>query len=249
MHARFLLHDGLPQQAPGSDASTREALHRLGPLPDHPRILDLGCGPGRHSLLLAKETGGHVDAVDLHRPFLEQLEREAAVQGLADRITTRCADFGDLSGLGVPLGSVDLIWSEGAIYHLGFEAGLLRWRRWLHAGGRAGISELTWLGEPETRPSETQRFWELAYPGMGTLASNCHAAERSGYAVLGTFVLPASDWHAYYTPLVARIATLRPQADTDDALAEVLAEASAEIEHHRRFGAHYGYVFYLLDLA
>lgn len=52
------LHHGLPRQSPGSDATTRHLLSLCGPLPERPRVLDLGCGPGRSALLLAAEAGG-----------------------------------------------------------------------------------------------------------------------------------------------------------------------------------------------
>ena len=51
--AFFALHHGLPRQGPGSDATTRRLLELAGPLPEQPRTLDLGCGPGRSALLLA----------------------------------------------------------------------------------------------------------------------------------------------------------------------------------------------------
>ncbi|HEX8823356.1 MAG TPA: class I SAM-dependent methyltransferase, partial [Archangium sp.] len=56
--AFFLLHTDLPREGPGSDDCTREALRRLRPwLPASPRVLDLGCGPGKQTLVLARELG------------------------------------------------------------------------------------------------------------------------------------------------------------------------------------------------
>ncbi|MHC4730002.1 MAG: SAM-dependent methyltransferase, partial [Planctomycetota bacterium] len=40
-------------------------------------VLDLGCGPGRHSLELRRR-GFSVTGVDLHAPYLEQARREDA---------------------------------------------------------------------------------------------------------------------------------------------------------------------------
>lgn len=56
------LHAGLQQQGPRSDAPTRQALRRLGHFRPAPRILDLSCGPGRQTLVLARDTGGVVKA-------------------------------------------------------------------------------------------------------------------------------------------------------------------------------------------
>jgi hypothetical protein len=41
----------------------------------------------------------------------------------------------------LPPGSVDLLWSEGAIYLLGFEDGLRRFRPCLAPGGLAAVTE------------------------------------------------------------------------------------------------------------
>jgi len=242
LDALLLLHDGLPRQAPGSDAVTREALRRLPPLPDAPRILDLGCGPGRQALVLARELGAVVTAVDRHEPFLATLEAAAAAEGLGHLVRTRRADFGALKD---EPGSVDLLWSEGAIYVLGWEEGLRRWRPLLRPGGLAALTEATWL--TDARPAEAVAFWQEAYPSMGTVASNVAAAVAAGFEVLDTFALPASAWwDEYYRPLQARVEALRARPLTDADLAAAIAGAAREIDLHERWGASYGYVFYLL---
>jgi cyclopropane fatty-acyl-phospholipid synthase-like methyltransferase len=242
--AFFRIHDGMQREAPGDEASTLTALARLGPLPPGPRVLDLGCGPGGHTLELARALpDANIVAVDLHAPFIERLAREVAEQGLATRVHSRVADFGALDEAE---GTIDLIWSEGAIYHLGFETGLRRWRPLLRAGGAMAITELTWLGPAQTRPAEAREFWAAAYPAMTTIAANCAAAEAAGLRVLETFTLPERAWAAYYEPLAARVEALRGEAEHDPALATAIADTMAEIDLWRRCGAHYGYVFYLL---
>ena len=241
--ALFRLFEGLPRQGPGSDACTREALRRLPALPARPRVLDLGCGAGRQTLVLAEVLQTKVVAVDLHRPFLDQLEAAARERGLAQLIETRRAD---MAALDVPPASVDLLWSEGAIYLLGFEDGLRRWRPWLAPGGLAAVTECSWLGE--ARSDEATAFWREAYPAMGSVADNLARAERAGFAVCDWFALPPSAWwDDFYTPLLARIAELAP--DADPALAAVIAETEHEIDFYRRHHDVYGYVFYLLRAA
>src|SRR5687767_8993578 len=111
--AFFRLFSGLPRYGPGSDDSTREALRRLPGLPAAPRVMDLGSGCGRQTLVLARELGVPITAVDGHAPYLAELEAEAGRRGLRHLIRTRCADFGQLDD--AP-GSYELLWSEGAIY-------------------------------------------------------------------------------------------------------------------------------------
>jgi SAM-dependent methyltransferase len=238
--ALFLLHRDLPREGPGSDASTREALRRLPPLPGDPAVVDLGCGPGRSSLVLARELGARVVAIDLHRPFLDQLARGAADAGLSHLVEPRRADMG---APGLVPGSVDLIWSEGSAYVLGFAEALRCWCPLLKPGGLLAVTECTWLVDDP--PDEPREFWAAAYPSMGTVAENRRHAEAAGLEVLDTFPLPASAWwDEYYTPLLARAASLRPTADVS--LSALLDETAREADLFRRHGESYGYVFYLL---
>jgi serine/threonine-protein kinase HipA len=254
--AFFLIHDGLPRQGPGSDEVTREALSRLRragldellKTRERPRVLDLGCGPGMQTLELARSLGVLITAIDLHAPFIEALRVAASEQGLASRVDARVGDFASLTSLNEPPGSVDLLWSEGAIYILGFQAGLERWRPLLRAGGLAAVSEATWLtASPEPEPAA---FWREAYPTMETVPSNTAAARAAGFDVIDAFELPEQAWwDFYYAPLLDRVKILRPRAAEASALAAAIAETEREIELYRRFGRSYGYVFYLMRAA
>jgi serine/threonine-protein kinase HipA len=245
LEAFFRLFSELPRQGPGSDDLTREALRRLPRLPEAPRVVDLGCGRGRQTLVLAQELSVPINAVDNHAPFIAELKAEAERRGLSHLVRARCADFGQLDD--AP-GSYDLLWSEGAIYHLGWAGGLSRWRPLLTPGGLMAATEATWL--TEAPPAEAAAFWREGYPSMGTLASNAAVARDAGYQVLDTFTLPASAWwDDFYRPLQERMAALRAEAATDPALTEAIASAAREIDLYARFGDSYGYVFYLLRVA
>lgn len=240
--AVFRLFEGLAAQGPGSTACTREALRRLPPLPGRPRVVDLGCGAGRQTLVLAEALGVRITAIDIHQPFLDQLEAAARERGLEDRIETRCED---MSRPGVAPGSVDLLWSEGAIYLLGFGDGLRLWRPLLASDGLVAVTECSWLTDDP--PAEAEAFWRDAYPAMGNVEENVAVARRAGFDVLGHFALPPAAWWDYYEPLKARMAALAPTADP--ALADEIAATWREIKLFRRFGDAYGYVFYLLRNA
>jgi SAM-dependent methyltransferase len=238
--AFFRLFEGLPRQGPGSDACTREALRRLPELPAQPRVLDLGCGSGRSTLVLAETLRTRVIAVDNHRPFLDQLRATAAERGVGHLIEPRCAD---MAAPGVPAGSVDLLWSEGAIYLLGFESGLRLWRPLLAPGGRLAVSECSWLtADP---PAEAAAFFRAGYPGMAGIEQNLGRARAAGFDVVDHFALPPEAWwNEYYAPLEQRMTELAPEADPE--LAAVIAETRREIGLYRRHGDRYCYVFYLL---
>ncbi|MER5884827.1 bifunctional class I SAM-dependent methyltransferase/N-acetyltransferase [Streptomyces sp. NPDC001941] len=238
--AFWALHHGLPRQSPGSNATTRRFLSLAGPLPGRPRVLDLGCGPGRAALLLAEEAGAEVTAVDLHEPFLAELDRAAEERGLAGSIRTVRADMGDLP---FEDGSFDLVWAEGSAYCVGFDTALREWKRLLAPGGTLVLSECEWtVAEPS---AGARAFWDPSYP-LRTAAANSAAAVAAGYHVLGTYTQPDSDWDAYYGPLAERAAVADPAAP---GMAEALRATRADLAARREHGAEYGYTGHVLRPA
>jgi hypothetical protein len=139
---------------------------------------------------------------------------------------------------------VDLIWSEGAVYHLGFEPAMRLFATVLRPGGCAAVSECTWLTDHPPEPAKG--FFAAAYPAMATVQANRRAAEGAGLAVLHTFVLAPSAWtEGYYDLLEPRARELIRHADPP--VREVAREALAEIDVFRAAGDSYGYVFYMLE--
>lgn len=138
----------------------------------------------------------------------------------------------------------DLLWSEGAIYIIGFERGLREWRRLLKPGGLIAVTEISWL-KPNP-PEAARRFWNEAYPDMATVDENLARLSAAGYRSLGHFTLPESAWwEDYYHPMAARIEMLRQAYGNNPEAQSVLDLEYAEIELYRQFSACYGYVFYL----
>ncbi len=239
----FELHRDLPREGPGDDASTCRAYSLLPGLPPRPRLLDIGCGPGMQTLALARLSAGSVVAVDTHQPFLDELERRARRAGLAGRIATRNMSMFDLK---FDEAGFDAIWSEGAIYILGFERGLREWKPLLRPGGCLAVTELSWLkADP---PAEAAGFWREGYPAMKSVEQNLDIVRAAGYRLIDHFVLPESAWwEGYYTPLEARIPGLEAKHRDDGQAMQVLQAARQECDLYRRFAGWYGYVFYVMQ--
>jgi SAM-dependent methyltransferase len=233
MAAFFEIHAGLPRQAPGSDGTTRRLLDLAGPFARPPRVLDLGCGPGRAALLLARETGGEVVGLDTHQPFLDELDAAGD-----SRIRTVNASMADPP---FPDGSFDLLWAESSVYNIGFDVALRAWRRLLAPGGALVVTECEWA---RADPSAAAReFWAPVYP-LRSSAENASAAESAGYRVVGVYPQPESDWwDEYYTPIEQRLAA----ADLDrPGMAEAVAAERVEIALRREHGGDYRYTGYVL---
>ena len=235
-------HKRASRQGPGGDAETEKALDLAGLDRSAPlRIADIGCGTGASSLLLARLLNAQITAVDFLQDFLDVLTDRAEDMGLSEKITPLCCSMDSL-----PFGAeaYDVIWSEGAIYNIGFERGVREWRRYLRAGGRLVVSEITWIAD--SRPSELQTHWDDEYPEIDVASSKMGILEKNGYSPIGYFVLPAYCWlENYYQPMQNRFTDfLNRNGNSEEAAAVVEAEAR-EIELYEKYKAYYSYGVYV----
>ncbi|MFW5834636.1 MAG: class I SAM-dependent methyltransferase [Pseudomonadota bacterium] len=236
------LHRTGKRQGPGGDDATRLAI-RLSGLADARdlTIADVGCGSGASTFVLAHDLDARVTAVDLLPEFLAVLEAAAQRNGLGDRIETLVAPMDAL-----PFGpnTFDAIWSEGAVYTIGFENGIRAWRRFLKPGGILAVSELTWF--TQTRPAELEQHWLGEYAEVATAAAKLAILERNGYAPLGYFVLPERCWlDEYYRPLQARFADFLARHGHSAAARSIVDAEQTEIDLYERFSAYFGYGYYV----
>lgn len=239
------LHESLPRLGPGNDESTLKALALCEHLPAEPEILDVGCGTGAQTLVLASNTAGRITAVDLIPEFLAQLDKDVVRLGLEERVEIRQADMNDLP---FPETRFDLIWSEGAIYIMGFDNGLERWRPMVKPGGYLVVSEVSWFG-PDP-PQEVQDFWNENYPAIRTVEENLAAAREWGWLSVGHFHLPKEGWvQEYYGRLEKQLPTFR-QTHADDPEAQEVADLTElEMSMYSHYCDFYGYEFYVFRRA
>jgi len=236
------VHSGLPREGPGDNESTRKAFLMATDLPDKPRILDVGSGPGMQTMELARISNGTIIAVDTHQSFLDELERRAKEAGVSDRIETRNAS---MFSLPFEKESFDLVWSEGALYIMGFQKGLTAWKEFLTPHGYIAVTEPSWL--KTDIPDEIKKFW-AEYAEMTTIENSQKIIEQCGFKEIGHFVLPDSAWwNDYYTPKEQKLKVLREKYK-DDTLKQIeIEESQHELDLHRKYSDLYGYVFFVMQ--
>ena len=237
----FELFEDLPRQGPGCKEATLAALGLLKNLPTKPTVLDIGCGSGMQTQILAQELKTKVIAIDNHRPMLDHLDHNAARNGLD--IETH-----EMSMIDMPFDqeSFDLLWAEGSIFIIGLVRGLNDFRNYLKPGGYLAFTEMCWfVNEP---PQEAQAYLDNMYPDIKTVDEVRMIAIASGYQVVETFNLPSSAWwDDYYTPMLKRMEELKVKhAGVPEAHA-VYTECELEVEMFRRHSDSYGYTFFVLQ--
>lgn len=236
------VYEGLPRQGPGDRASAARAFGLCQHLPPSPAILDLGCGVGGQTLHLAELVGsGSIVAVDRHAPSIARLRTAVAERGLSGRIR---AIVGDLAHPPQPPGSVDLVWSEGALYNVGLPNALGVCLELLRPGGYLAFTDSIW--RKENPPPEVRAGFEQEYPTMGWLEDDVAAIRESGFDLVGHFTLPDEAWWGdFYTPMEERIAELRRTYAGDAEALGVLDQLADEPRMHRRHSDFYAYEFFV----
>jgi ubiquinone/menaquinone biosynthesis C-methylase UbiE len=238
----FEMFSGLPRQGPGDAGSTLRALALVPGVGPETRVLDIGCGTGMQTLALALHSPVRLVAIDNHAPFVDVLNRQAQRLGIADRVEAR---VGDMRRLDFAPGAFDLIWCEGAISIMGFEAGLREWRRLLAPGGHMAVTEVCWT--KPAPPPDCLAFWTQEYPAIRDPAALLAVIAESGYDTLGHFALPSSSWwEDYYRPLEKNVKEFRERHRNEPDAQALADQVEREVDIWHAYGEFYSYHFFVM---
>lgn len=231
----------LKRQGPGSPEVTKKALSFIDHLNQESRIADIGCGTGGQTMVLAQHTQGTITGIDLFPRFIELFNEQAYSLNVHNRVK---GIVGSMDQLSFQNEELDLIWSEGAIYNIGFERGLNEWRKFLKPNGFIAVSEVSWF--TDTRPEEIESFWNEAYPEIKTIPEKVAQMQKAGYVPVAAFILPENCWtdHFYAPQVKAQEAFLHKHAG-NSTVEELVANQRHEAMLYSRYKDYYGYVFYI----
>jgi SAM-dependent methyltransferase len=228
------------RQGPGCPEETLKALGFIGSLAEKSKIADIGCGTGGQSMVLGENTACEITGIDTWPDFISQFNQNARFKNLHERVK---GIVGSMENLPFREEEFDLIWSEGAIYNIGFERGLNEWRKFLKQGGYIAVTENTWFSEK--RPAEIQDFWQKAYPEIDTISNKVAQMQKAGYLPIATFILPETIWTDYYTLQALRRESFLKKYEGNHAIEEFVASMRYEADLYYKYKAFYGYVFYI----
>jgi len=229
------------RQGPGSPEVTIKALSFIENLSKASYIADIGCGTGGQTMVMAQHTSGKIRGIDLFPTFINLFNSNADILNFQERVK---GIVGSMDNLPFQNEELDLIWSEGAIYNIGFEHGLNKWQKFLKPGGYIAVSEASWF--TDERPNEINEFWMDAYPEIDTIPVKVEQMQKAGYIPVATFILPENCWieHFYAPQVLAQEVFLKKHVGNKVA-EDFIANQRHETQLYYKHKEFYGYVFYI----
>ena len=229
------IFQGLDRLGPGDESDSLKALHALPT--NSGEALEIGCGKGVTTALLAKNSTFHLTALDNDEYNLTCLNEKATERPFENRITTVCAS---MTAMPFTNEQFDVIWSEGSAYIMGVKQALNNWKPFMKPDGYLVISDLVWLTDkPDKKAVE---FWQQNYPDMTTSDQRVKEMQEAGFEVIDSFTQSEKSWRNYLDPLKKKIA----QVDENTLTSNALKDLRNELQIHEHYLGQYGYHIFVL---
>ena len=234
-------YSSIERQGPGSPDVTKKALSFIDNLNAGSKIADIGCGTGGQTMVLAENTKGNITGIDLYPTFIDLFNNNAHKHNVQNRVKGSVCSMENLPFQSEEL---DLIWSEGAIYNIGFERGLKEWNTFLKKGGYIAVTEISWF--TDKRPTEIDAFWKNEYAEIDTIPNKIEIMQKSGYIPVASFILPENCWtEHYYIPQVKAQKIFLNKYKGNKTAEELVVNQQHEAQIYSKYKEYYGYVFYI----
>ena len=219
----------LESWGPNSEDDTTKAFKLVNRNPK--RILEVGCGTGNSTIVLAKLSNAEILATDNEELALGKLEEKLKLHSLNHKVTTKCVsmtefDFGT--------DKFDIIWAEASAYIMGIENALTKWKPLLVEGGVLVFSDLVWLTDKPSKASINH--WKSDYPDIQTIETRKSQIGLAGYELEHTFTVSEQAWTDYYEPLQQRLHEIVPMMENSQAVVDIQNEVNLFKSHLGEFG-------------
>lgn len=221
----------LERWGPGSEEETKKALSRVPTQPTN--ILEIGCGKGLATQVLAQQTNARITALDNEQSALDRLTERFEQLGLSQRLETECSSMTELP---FAKRSFDLMWAEGSAYIMGVEKALSAWKDLLSDDGYLMISDMVWRTESPSK--ESIEFWNQEYPDIQLVQTRIEQMSKAGYQVVDHFPMSEEAWLNYYAPLSQRVTELEPEMAESAAFKDIKHEVNLCTQRANEFGYH-----------
>ena len=239
----YELFEALPRGGPGDNESTRRAFNTIPKLLGRPLILDIGCGPGVQTIELAKISKGTIIALDNHQAFLNKLMKKAKDEKLLDHIVPKNNSMLDMD---FDKNTFDIIWSEGALYFMGFQNGLRRCHQLLKNDGFLAVTEIVYLvNDP---PAPLIQHFEKEYPDIKAVKDKIDLIQNERFHLISNFTLPETSWlDNFYLPMEEELTRLNKKYQGNEIALGIFEEMKNEINLYKKFSDYYGYEFFIMQ--
>jgi SAM-dependent methyltransferase len=108
--------------------------------------------------------------------------RKAIEKGLERRIMPKKQS---MLGMDIDDNTFDIIWSEGALYFMGFQNGLKKCHQLLKNKGYLAVTEAVLL--LPNLPKPLKKFWDEGCPYIKDVKSNISLIQNEGFDLLSPF--------------------------------------------------------------
>lgn len=234
----YIAYEGLDRLSPGSEDTTLGTLDRTDfNVDDELSILDIACGVGSSTILLANcFKNSTVEGFDLFKHYKDSLDEKIKENDLQDRVFAYEMDMNDPDFANEEF---DLVFCEAGIEIIGFEKGLIEWKRLLKPDGYMIVSDISWLKKPS---GESRNFWKNIYSEVDSIQNKIKVIENSGYEFIDYVIVPKKDWDNYYMKLEKNL----NQLSSDKSAKDFVKQLRKEISYYRNNNEDYSYVFYIM---
>jgi ubiquinone/menaquinone biosynthesis C-methylase UbiE len=239
----YELCEALPRSGPGDNEYTKRAFNSIPYPPKNPFILDIGCGQGMQTIELAKIANGKIIALDNHQGFLDMLMEQAKKQGFEEKIIPQNISMLDMN---FEEETFEIIWSEGALYFMGFQDGLKRCHQLLKNKGYLAVTELVYT--VPNPPNAVVEYFNSEYPDIKNVAEKIEIIKKEGFNLISNFTLPESAWlNSYYLPIEKEIPRLNKKYQGNEVALSIFEGFRNEVNFYKKYSKFYGYEFFILQ--